>query len=241
MPAITEDDDERDHAQAMIDWLADKDPDVWFAVTQRLNWDSSFRVLDWIISQPGCDKANAAFVFWAAEPLHHLRLIAAGETPSSEGFRLLDTVLRNWKAGFYKRAELAWQESRRTAYRAAVAALPGQRDPLSVPEDLLGPLDGRLPNIPHELRAENNVVLYDLFYGLGTAMGWRPGSPKWLEARDPKLRRKAELARERVAIQDLMRRILGFWGRAALWLAVPGALIIIGAFVLRWMIKGVLF
>lgn len=68
MPAITEDEDERDHAQAMIDWLADKDPDVWLAITPHLNWDSSFRVLDGIISQPRCDKANAAFVFWPPAP-----------------------------------------------------------------------------------------------------------------------------------------------------------------------------
>jgi hypothetical protein len=52
MSVTAEDDDDRDHAQAMIDWLADKDPDVWFEVTPNLNWDSADRVLDWIISQP---------------------------------------------------------------------------------------------------------------------------------------------------------------------------------------------
>ena len=241
MSAIAEDDDERDHAQAMIDWLADKDPDLWFEVTPHLNWDSSFRVLDWIISQPRCDKANAAFVFWGADPLYHLRWVAAGETLNSEGFRLLDKVLRGWKAGFYRRAELAWPEDRRTAYRDAVAALPGRRDPLSIPNDLLGPLKGRAPNVPEALRVENNLALYDLYYRLGTDMGWRPGSPEWRAARNPKLRRKAELARQRAAILRGAADNLRFRLRVALWMAPLALLAIAGAFVLRWMIKGVLF
>jgi hypothetical protein len=73
MSATVEDEDERDHAQATIDWLADKDPDVRFEVAPNLNWDSAYRVLDWIVSQPGCDRANAAAVFWGADPLYHLR------------------------------------------------------------------------------------------------------------------------------------------------------------------------
>jgi hypothetical protein len=69
MAVTAEDADQRDHAQAMIDWLAERDSDVWFEVAPHLNWDSSFRVLDWIISHPRSDKAAAAFVFWAADPL----------------------------------------------------------------------------------------------------------------------------------------------------------------------------
>jgi Domain of unknown function (DUF4274) len=241
MSAIAEDEDERDHAQAMIDWLADKDPDVWFEVTPHLNWDSSDRVLDWIISQPRCDKANAAFVFWAAQPLYYLRRIAAGETSNSEGFVLLDKVLRNWKTSFSTRAELAWPEDRRAAYRDAVAALLGGNDPLAIPDDLLGPFKGRTPNVPDDLRVENNVVLYDLFYGLGTDIGWRPGSPQWREARDPKLRRRAELARQRAAIWHGVADDMGFWWRSLPWMALLAILLIGGAFVLRWMTKAVLF
>lgn len=241
MSAEAEQDEEPDHAQAMIDWLADKDPDIWFAVTPHLNWDSSFRVLDWIISQPQCDKATAAGVFWAADPLYHLRRLAAGETSKSEGFLLLDKVLRNWRAGFYRRAELAWNEDWRARYRDTVATLRGRRDPLSIPNDLLGPLQGRPPDVPEDMRVENNVVLYDLFYGLGTDMGWRPGSAKWRESGDPKLRRKAERARQRAAILRAFVDDWAFRWRMARWMAPLAVLVIGGAFVLRWIVKGVLF
>jgi hypothetical protein len=234
-------DDERDHPQAMIDWLADKSPDVWFEVTQNLNWDNAYRVLDWIISQPQCDKANAASIFWGADPLYHLRPEAAAWESSSEGFLLLDKVLRNWKAGFYTRAELAWSEDWRARYRDAVAARPDKRDPLSIPNDLLAPWKGRAPNVPDDLRVENNVVLYDLLEDLGTQAGWRPGSQRWREARDPKFQRDAKLARDRAAIRYLVADVLRFWWRSLRWLAPLGVAAIVGAFLLRWINKGVLF
>ncbi len=133
MPAFQDDDDDdRDRAQAMIDWLSDKEPDVWFDVTTSLNWDNSERVLAWIVSQPQCDKANAALVLWGCDPEYYARNSATAK--SSDGFRLLDMVLRNWKSGFYTRGELAWSEDHQQArYRQAVASLPGGVDPLAIP------------------------------------------------------------------------------------------------------------
>jgi hypothetical protein len=240
MVTDAEDDDERDHAQAMIDWLADKDPDVWFVVTRHLNWDNAFRVLDWIISQPRCDKANAASIFWGADPLYHLGR-ADDANLDSEGFRIFDKVLRNWKAGFYARAELAWDENLRERYHAAVSARPDRADPFVIPSDLLGPLQGRVANVPADLRPENNVVLYDLLYGLGHAAGWRPGSRQWREERDPYFQRHAELARQRAAILQSAADHLNFLWRSLRWLAPLAVVMIGGAFLLRWINKGLLF
>ena len=232
-------DDERDHPQAMIDWLTGKDPDVWFEVTQSLNWDNSFRVLDWIISQPNCDRANAVSIFWGADPLYYLRLPTIDR--NNEGYQLLYKVLRNWKAGFYKRAELAWGEDHRVRYRDAVANRPRKDDPFAIPEALLGPWRGRKPNVPANLRAENNVVLWDLLAGLGTHVGSRPGTPHWHEQRDPKLQRKNNLARERAAILNEARDNLRFFGRTLPWLALFFVVSVGGAFLLRWINKGVVF
>jgi hypothetical protein len=240
MTTDTEHDEEPDHAQAMIDWLANKEPDVWFEVTQHLNWDNAFRVLDWIISQPQCDKANAAGIFWGADPLYHLRR-NDGADVHSESFHLLDKVLRNWEAGFYTRAELAWDENWRERYRAAVATRPGRDDPFAIPDDLLDPLKGRAANVPEDLRAETNVVLYDLLHDLGTDAGWRPGSREWREARDPYFRRQAELARQRAAIVRSFVERLEFWWRSLRWIAPLSFAVIGGAFLLRWINKGVLF
>jgi hypothetical protein len=167
--AETDEDDETDHAQAMIDWLGDKDPDGWFEVSHHLNWDSSERVLDWIVSQPQCDKANAAFIFWGANPLWYLPRIGTPEHRDYGGFALIEKILKNWKAGFYTRAELAWTEDNRDKYQRVLAGIWGKRDPLAIPPALLAPWTGRKPKVPKALRAENNQVLNRLFYNLGTA------------------------------------------------------------------------
>ena len=62
MSAVHYQDDDRDHACAMIAWLDRQLPDVWHEVATHLSWDSAVPVLDWIVSQPRCDKATAALM-----------------------------------------------------------------------------------------------------------------------------------------------------------------------------------
>ena len=226
-----DDDDDRDRQQAMIDWLSDKGPDAWFEVAQDLNWDNSERVLDWIVSQPLCDKANAALVFWGCDPEYHARNRTDPATSTSEGYRLLNKVLRNWKAGFYKRAELAWREDHQQArYRNAVAALPGKIDPLSIPAELLGPTKGRAPNVPRHLSKYHNAELRKLLWDLGTDIGYAPDSPE---------QRRIDRRLQRAAILRDVGDNLRFWGRSLPWLAALAVFLIGGAFVLRYLVKGV--
>jgi Domain of unknown function (DUF4274) len=234
MPAHEEydEDDDIDHSQVMIDWLADKDPDVWFEVSHHLNWDNSERVLDWIVSQPRCDKANAAFIFWGANPLWHLPRVGTSEHWDSDGFKLIEKILKNWKAGRYARAELAWTEDNRAKHQQALAGIWGKRDPLAIPPALLAPWKGRKPKVPKELLAENNKVLNRLFLNLGTSITTRD------EARQ---RRKARLAEQRAEILGHAFETLDFYRRAAPWLALFAVVMIGGAFALRWINKGVLF
>lgn len=227
-----EDDDEIDHAQAMIDWLADKDPDVWFEVSHHLNWDSSERVLDWIVSQPQCDKANAALIFWGANPLWYLPRIGTPEHRDYGGFTLIEKILKNWKAGFYTSAELAWNEDNQAKYERVLAGIWGKRDPLAIPPELLAPWKGRKPKVPKALRAENNEVLNRLFYNLGTSITMR---------HEAKQRRQARRAEQRTDILGNAAETLDFYRRATPWLVLFAVVMIGGAFVLRWINKGVLF
>ncbi len=226
-----EDDDNRDSPQAMIDWLSDKSPDVWFEVTQHLNWDNSMGVLDWIISQPQCDKANAALVFWGCDPEHYLHNRADANPSVSDGFCLLDKVLRNWKSGFYARGELAWREDHQQArYRNAVAALPGRTDPLAIPGDLLAPISGWVPNVPTHLSVYHNAELRKLLWDLGTSVGFAPGSPE---------ARRIDRRLQRAIILHFAGDVLGFWWRSLPWMAALAVVLIGGAFVLRYLVKGV--
>jgi hypothetical protein len=113
-----------------------------------------------------------------------------------------------------------------------LAGIWGKRDPLAIPPELLAPWTGREPKVPKELLAENNARLNRLFYNLGTAITMRH------EARQ---RRKARLAEQRAEILGNVFETLDFYRRAAPWLALLAVVMIGGAFVLRWVNKGVLF
>jgi hypothetical protein len=188
--------------RSMIKWLSGKDPDVWFASTSRLNWDDAFPVLQWIISQPDCDKANAAMIFWLSEPNYQARLLVQGQQPSSEAWQLVDTVLRNWRAGFYRRSELSWPDGtdmpKIDHFVNQLNAVPGGAQALGVPEELLRPFAGRAPRLAPSDLPEENAEVWDLFYRLGTWCGNRPGSEAWLADRDPQVqhakKRKGEIA-----------------------------------------------
>ncbi len=220
--------DSRDHPQAMIDWLARQSPDVWHEVASNLNWDNSIRVLDWIVSQPACDRGTAARIFWYANPLYYMRALATGEWRDADGLNLVTKILRNWKSGFYQSSALAWREDNRAAYQAARQSLGGS-DPLNLPADLLVPQKGRAPRVPEEAKPENDLQLYELYYALGTDMGRKPGT-------DWKAR---ELAQQRAAILSHVGGTLNFYARCMPWLIAFGVLAIGGAIILRFLHKGV--
>lgn len=232
-------DDNVDHAQAMIDWLSDKGPDVWFEVTQHLNWDSAERVLDWIVSQPDCDRANAAYIFWGTDPLYYIRTLATGAAREDGDLKLARKIIRQWNDGFYKRAELSSSDDHRASYLKTVDDLPDRRDRLGVPQSLLGPLPGRDTQVPDYLRAEHNAELWDLLDALGTHVGFRPGGDEWKNWRNPKWRqrheRKMEREYKRAGILSFYEDIFRFFFRSLPWLFLFAVVAIGGAFLLRFL------
>ncbi len=197
MAFAVNEDDERDFPAELIRWLADKSPDVWFATTRRLNWDNAIPVLQWIVSQPNCDKANAAMIFWLSEPAYYGERLARGEVPRGDGWSLVNAILTNWRSGFYQRAELAWPDRHEGAdiahFLGRLEAVPGAREALQVPPGLLGKLPGREPQVATAHDPEENPELWDLLYGLGTWAGNRPMSEAWQAER----KAKAQLAAKR--------------------------------------------
>ena len=192
---------------SLTTWLKDKDPDVWFVITDYLNWDNSHRVLKWIVKQPKCDKANVAKIFWAADPGFFAREIATGgSVPSwSESWPLVEAILANWRSGFYQRSELAWPDESGSAsishYRRSVAGTAGADRALDIPADIFGPFPGREPRVPPELTPQENAELWDMLKRQGTYVGSRPGSDEWKAERE-----KAAAARTR---PGLVARVFG--------------------------------
>jgi len=174
---------------SLTTWLKDKDPDVWFVITDYLNWDNSHRVLKWIVKQPKCDKANAAKIFWNASPgFQACEIASKGKPWAGEGWSLIEIILENSRSGFYQRAELAWPDEEGRAsinyYLRSVAETPGADTALDIPPDLFGPLPGRAPRVPPELMPQENAELWDMLKRQGTFAGPRPGSDQWQAERE---------------------------------------------------------
>jgi hypothetical protein len=171
-------------------------------------------------------------IFWGADPLWRLPRVGTAEHRDGDGFALIEKVLTNWKAGFYTRAELAWKQDHRAEHERVLAGIWGKRDPLAIPPELLAPWKGRKPKVPAALRAENNEALHKLLLDLGT----------WIETRQhAKQRRKRRLAEQRAATLGTVAERLDFCWRATPWLALAAVVMIGGAFLARWINKGILF
>jgi hypothetical protein len=173
---------ERRFAPEMIDWLSTMPQEVWVDVVPHLNWDSSESVLDWIIDQERCELVVAAWIFWGSG----LTQVADGGDfshfrCSTSGKRCL-RILKNLKRGFYRSRKLGLAKPDRDDLEFLVkrwqSLAPKARNidrDFAPPAEFLGPFNGRAPFAWPQYRAENNPHVWDLFEGLGTTIGQRPG------------------------------------------------------------------
>lgn len=230
MSAVHYHDDERDHARAMIAWLDRQLPDVWHEAATHLNWDTAIPVLDWIVSQPRCDKATAALILWRANPLYVMRLLATGDWRGEQGLHLVAKIVRNWKAGYYTRCELAWSEDHRADYLTARRNLGGS-DPLVMPLELLSPWKGRQPNIDATVKPENNSELYDLYAALGTDMS------RFVSAGRSSLSARLQ----QLMVQTSANENVSRFGKVAPWLIALVGVVISTLLIVRYVGAGVDF
>ena len=173
---------ERDYASEMVDWLSDKPQDVWADVAPDLNWDSAEHVLQWMVEQERCDLAVAIWIFWATDITSVVKDRRYPEWRSSDAGKIAVTVLNNVRRGFYRSRKLRLPQPHRgdllravECWRAVPDALKRKHSDLDLPAALLGPFKGRTPRpLPH-WRAQHNPYVWDLFMGMATSIGQRPG------------------------------------------------------------------
>ena len=173
---------ERLYAPEMIDWLKGKPQDAWIDVVPHLNWDSAEDVLLWMVEQEQCELSVAAWIFWATDIESVVRGGYYSEWRRSGSGKIASTILRNLRRGFYRSRRLRFAEPYRGDLARTVKRwcdmpdkLKAAHSDLKLPPALLGPFKGRtLLPLPH-WRAQHNPHLWDLFMGLGTSIGHRPG------------------------------------------------------------------
>jgi hypothetical protein len=180
--AYYDEDGERDYASEMIDWLADKPQDVWADVAPSLNWDCAEHVLKWMVEQERCDLAIATWIFWATDITSVVKDGRYPEWRSGDAGKIAVTVINNLRRGFYRSSKLRFAQPYRDdllhaveRWRTVPDAFKRKHSDLDLPTPLLGPFKGRRPlPLPH-WRAQHNPYVWDLFKGMATNIGQRPG------------------------------------------------------------------
>lgn len=94
----------------IVEWLADQRPEVWHAIARYWNWDNGIEPLEWIASQPECDRGTAQDIFWVStygvDVLWHLGEDLDALNDSDPYVQaMFELIGRNAYNSFYKNAK----------------------------------------------------------------------------------------------------------------------------------------
>lgn len=96
----------------LLDWLKlqPPDPDLWHDIATGLDPDGSFKVLEWIVQQPDCDAATAAYIFHVSNAYDLFGFPddqAAGMY--APAFRAVVTIIDRWREGSFPTARFTFE------------------------------------------------------------------------------------------------------------------------------------
>ena len=85
-------------------------PEDWMFAVCSLSYDGDEEVIEWIMSQPTCDKAVALALYWRLAPRWMAQYAGVEEVSSHEraNYEILRRIERRYQTGFYKNARLAF-------------------------------------------------------------------------------------------------------------------------------------
>jgi len=167
----------KDVATEMIGWLSGRSPVVWHAfVTRYMNRETAMPVGFWIARQPDCDCATAAALFFGSDPARCVRNPGVRQ----ENCDLIELILENWEAGYYRQSRIAqdlsvWRANLTALYDALNETMGDS--PLRIPDAFLGPFSGIAAAFPQGDEPETNPYVWALLSALGTEV------PNALDAR----------------------------------------------------------
>ena len=97
----------QDRRQRLLDWLAAQKPDpaLWHEIATQSDPDGMHRIFLWIVAQPECDAATAAFIFHANNSFEALEYPDREATEAeylADMFQIAKTIAERWTTGDFR-------------------------------------------------------------------------------------------------------------------------------------------
>lgn len=145
--------------------------DLWLDTARRTSGNIHDDLIHWMLNQPECDFAIAAYAFYRSNPASHLTdpQPLPSRPTSSEIFAL---VLLNWDMGFYRTHKLRLDDKdidQRQVRRLnqKLLAWPKGALPFTIPARLLETGGGVPVQLPKYLSPDHAAHLVPLYQALG--------------------------------------------------------------------------
>lgn len=133
-------------------WVRTVGPEDWHGIVDGWNCDDGTEELDFIVSQPTCDRATAVLALFMTEASSQVARPSRDEVPSLEyeAYDMAHKIAANLGRGFYASHDFPAEinSTEITMYFEAVERMraQGRLDPVwDVPRTSFGPFEGREP------------------------------------------------------------------------------------------------
>lgn len=140
-------------AELIIDYLKKHDSEIRQILALNWNFDNPKKVIQWIVEQPDTDKGTCLLLYWRMAPDFSKQFVDRKECENTESWYLEDydiiqTLERNYTAGFYKNQRYAFDPRCDDGYDWT-ATLDLAEFKVPIPQNMFTPLDGITLNAPY--------------------------------------------------------------------------------------------
>lgn len=74
----------------VLEYIKDKNPNLWHQMAMEWNWDSSSVFLNWLVDNPKTDKATALMIYWKSAPRYWKKFLDRNDVISKKEYGLAD-------------------------------------------------------------------------------------------------------------------------------------------------------
>lgn len=90
----------------LLDLVKQMGPDDWHELADKWDWDDHTPIMQWVVSQPECDRATAVIIMCLGNVQDVARWMTSYPAREGEQWNLVWDIARRLGEGFYRKAEL---------------------------------------------------------------------------------------------------------------------------------------